>query len=696
MTGPIWNKKVRSSENSCTSSSTSTFSVPHECLSYQGGQQNDSEKNPIKIQAYKLTVWQRMWLLVLCITTGGLILMLFYWKKDLLRKFKVLSKTNLLDSEGYLFITDSYDKTEIHVNDFQYFHKKHFQLKSGPDRVPTFVYHKTRYYYDSVLSSYLPIRHMIDSESPKPCKPQTILKNSVIFNQNFESLRKLKTAMFGLNQIVIEVPSVVMVFITELFSPFYIFQAASMILWFSDHYVIYATSILIMTTVSIVLSIKQIRQNSRSLKRMIEKSGKPVTRLNYGENGLVWEVCNDFELVEGDVVSLGGRDNDILTCDMVLLEGAVILDESMLTGESIPVTKVELLEPGQILGENGNILNYKSATIKKQNTLYAGTSIIQTRGSQVLAVVVRTGFYTVKGQLLTSIMFPKPLELSHQKDAIRFLINFGKLAAIAVIYTVVINIIYGTTPVEIFLLCADMITIVVPPALPAALAIGVFYSQKRLKKDHRIFCTSPQRINCGGQLSLVAFDKTGTLTEDRFSLVRYLSFDENSTNDVKFAMAVCHTLTISQNTGEIIGDPLDIELFQKSGYNFLNDNDQLITSKETGEQVKIIKQNPFNSENRCMDVLIETETGEQRKIIKGAPEKLASLIEKSKIPKSFKEDVENSTKEGLRVLAVAEGDQHQVTKILGLLILVNELKKETLPTLEKLHYANFRYVGLND
>ena len=393
MTGPIWNKKhVRSTNESSFSSSSN---IPHECDSYQGGQQNDSEKNPIKIQAFKLTVWQRMWLLMLCILTGGLILMLFYWKKDLVKTFKVLSETNLLDNEAFLFITDSYDKTEILVNGFEYFNKKYLQLKSGPDRVPTFVYHKTRYYYDSVLASYLPIRHMIDSENPKPCKPQSILKNSVIFNDNFESLRKLKTKMFGLNQIIIEVPSVVMVFITELFSPFYIFQAASMILWFSDHYVIYATSILVMTTVSIVLSIKQIRENSRSLKRMIEKSGKPVRRLinyNFGDDGLMWEVCNDFELVEGDVVSLEGRDNDVLTCDMVLLEGGVILDESMLTGESIPVTKVELLEQGQLLERSSkNSLKYKTSSIKKQNTLYAGTNIIQTRGSRVLAVVVQEG-----------------------------------------------------------------------------------------------------------------------------------------------------------------------------------------------------------------------------------------------------------------------------------------------------------------
>ena len=128
---------------------------------------------------------------------------------------------------------------------------------------------------------------------------------------------------------------------------------------------------------------------------MIEKSGKPVRRLinhNFEDDGLMWEVCNDFELVEGDIVSLGGRDNDVLTCDMVLLEGGVILDESMLTGESIPVTKVELLEQGQLLEKSSkNSLKYKTSSIKKQNTLYAGTNIIQTRGTRVLAVVVQEG-----------------------------------------------------------------------------------------------------------------------------------------------------------------------------------------------------------------------------------------------------------------------------------------------------------------
>ena len=66
---------------------------------------------------------------------------------------------------------------------------------------------------------------------------------------------------------------------------------------------------------------------------------------------------------------------------------------------------------------------------------------------------------------------------------------------------------------EIVLKSLDVLTIVVPPALPAALAVGITYAQKRLKKKN-IFTISPKRINLSGSVNLALFDKTGTLTED--------------------------------------------------------------------------------------------------------------------------------------------------------------------------------------
>lgn len=59
----------------------------------------------------------------------------------------------------------------------------------------------------------------------------------------------------------------------------------------------------------------------------------------------------------------------------------------------------------------------------------------------------------------------------------------------------------------------DLLTITVPPALPAAMTIGTVFAINRLK-GKRIYCISPPRINVSGRVNLMVFDKTGTLTED--------------------------------------------------------------------------------------------------------------------------------------------------------------------------------------
>ena len=68
----------------------------------------------------------------------------------------------------------------------------------------------------------------------------------------------------------------------------------------------------------------------------------------------------------------------------------------------------------------------------------------------------------------------------------------------------------GSTIVDIALDALDLITIVVPPALPAAMTIGSIYAQKRLRKRD-IFCISPRSINVSGSIDCVCFDKTGNI-----------------------------------------------------------------------------------------------------------------------------------------------------------------------------------------
>jgi cation-transporting P-type ATPase 13A2 len=127
----------------------------------------------------------------------------------------------------------------------------------------------------------------------------------------------------------------------------------------------------------------------------------------------------------------------------------------------------------------------------------------------------------------------------------------------------------------------DLITVVVPPALPATLSIGTSFSIGRLRKLG-IFCISPSRVNVSGKVNVCCFDKTGTLTEDGLDILGVRGIDRNShqfgelLNDVVdiplgsdkatflYALTTCHSLKMID--GEVLGDPLDVKMFEFTGW----------------------------------------------------------------------------------------------------------------------------------
>ena len=82
-------------------------------------------------------------------------------------------------------------------------------------------------------------------------------------------------------------------------------------------------------------------------------------------------------------------------------------------------------------------------------------------------------------------------------------------------------------------------TTIVPPALPAALSVGIVYAQQRLKKS-KVFTIQPARINLAGAVNHALFDKTGTLTTDKLELVDIVGQFEKCSK----LMAACHTLDV--------------------------------------------------------------------------------------------------------------------------------------------------------
>ena len=144
-------------------------------------------------------------------------------------------------------------------------------------------------------------------------------------------------------------------------------------------------------------------------------------------NDVTENVYSDV-LVPGDVIVIPSHGCQ-LNCDAVLISGNAIVNEAMLTGEAVPVTKTTLPK---------NSDSYYKDQDHGRHTLYCGTRVIQTRyygNHKVLAVVVRTGFMTAKGSLVRSIMYPPPVDFKFEQDSYKFVGFLSFVASFGFFYT---------------------------------------------------------------------------------------------------------------------------------------------------------------------------------------------------------------------------------------------------------------------
>ncbi|QLQ79504.1 hypothetical protein HG537_0C01510 [Torulaspora globosa] len=403
---------------------------------------------------------------------------------------------------------------------------------------------------------------------------------------------------FGKNHINLKVKTTSQVFFDEALHPFYIFQLFSIVLWSLDAYFYYAACIFLISILSIVDTLIETRKTSERLAEMSYFNCEVrVFREEF------WTHVNSSELVPGDVYEVSDPALSILPCDSILLSGDCIVNESMLTGESVPVSKV----PANQKTMNQLLLDFQDTQISSsvsKSFLFNGTKIIRTRvphgQSAALAMVVRTGFSTTKGSLVRSMVFPKPTSFKFYEDSFKYIGFMAIIAMLGFSISCVRFIQIGLDKKTMILRALDIITIVVPPALPATLTIGTNFALSRLKKTG-IFCISPTRVNVCGKVDTMCFDKTGTLTEDGLDILgvhvsqpsshnsfqfsdlkqsidkvfpKFSLNDCNSPSDFRarsflVALLTCHSLRLVDD--ELLGDPLDFKMFQFAGWSYEED-----------------------------------------------------------------------------------------------------------------------------
>lgn len=534
--------------------------------------------------------------------------------------------------------------------------------------------------------------------------------------------------IFGANIIDVPVKSYLQLLFEEVLNPFYIFQVFSIILWMSDGYVYYAACIFIISLISIGVSLYETRKQSTTLRRMACLIVNVTVRRDTGEE----ECVSSEELVPGDCVVIPAE-GLLLPCDAALVAGECMVNESMLTGESIPVMKTPL---------SNSEATYNPES-QRRHTLFCGTQIIQAKGGGpgkgAIAVVTCTGFLTAKGDLISSILYPQPLDFRFYRDAMKFLLFLGLLALIGTIYSLVILSKSNTPWKELIIRSLDIVTIIVPPALPAAITTATIYAQNRLKRQG-VFCISPPRINICGKISLFCFDKTGTLTEEGLDVWGVMEvtggvFGELVPDPLFLppglmlsALASCHSVALLG--GQALGDPLELKMIESTGWELTEpENDmghdsefgghrvlavmrppasELLTEGNSVSQpVAIVRRFPFSSSLQRMSV-VTVGPAELFPVafIKGAPEMVASFCHKESVPSHFSHTLREYASQGFRVLGLAykhlakETDLSTVERVevekgmnfLGLLVMKNQVKPESAEVIQTLTLAQLRPV----
>ena len=341
-----------------------------------------------------------------------------------------------------------------------------------------------------------------------------------------------------------------------------------------------------------------------ALKVLKEKLAKKAIVLRNG----VWKEINAKYIVPGDILKL--RIGDIIPADVKLIEGDFLLvDQSALTGESLPVTK-----------RSGDIA-YANSTVKQ---------------GEMIAVVVATGLNTYFGKTVKLVAKAEREEHSHFQELVIKVGNFLiVMTLIIVALMILIELNRGANWGELLRFSLVLTVAAIPVALPAVLtvtmAIGALYLAKR-----QVIVSRLAAIEELAGVDILCSDKTGTLTKNQMTVSVPFTVDGYKTEDLMF-----YAVLASKEENK---DPIEIPIL-----NWLKEHG-IYNKVKTCKQKKFI---PFDPVKKRTEALVEC-NGKNLVITKGAPQIIIELCDEKEFDKEVAyERVEEFAENGFRTLGVA-------------------------------------------
>jgi len=431
----------------------------------------------------------------------------------------------------------------------------------------------------------------------------------------------------------------------------------------------------------------------------LRKMSRMTTRVR--RDGTVREVPSE-NLVPGDIIIMEG--GDIIGADLrVLTASRLQVDESALTGESLPVTKSTGLLPGD------------TGPADRTNMLYQGTFL--TRGSGE-GVVVATGMATELGKIAAMVESAKEGATPLEKQLDRLGKKLIRVTAVVAVVVATGGIISGKGFYLMIETAIALAVATIPEGLPIVATIALARGMLRMARKNALI-NKLSAVETLGSTTLICTDKTGTLTENKMTVVRLAisgddihlpSPDSDASEQLLKNPIIKQLLTVTTlcnnaslpSEGEPSGDPLEISLLAAA-------RQAGLTPEQIQSNLPEEREEAFDSEVKMM-ATFNRDGDRYLEAVKGAPEKVLNACSyyqtRAGTEKMSDEDRDNwleknrkMAEEGLRVLAAAtrrvddlNSPPYQGLIFLGLIGLLDPPRTDIRPAIAACRGAGIRVV----
>ena len=487
--------------------------------------------------------------------------------------------------------------------------------------------------------------------------------------------------------------SVIKIFFNEFKDPIIILLIFAVLASFIAGETIDAIAIIFIILVDVIMATYQENKANNTAEALTDLI-KVKTRVI--RNGEIVELDSD-ELTIGDYVIL--ESGDKISADMRITESHnFMVDESILTGESIQVSKIsDLIEKENISINNQN------------NMLFSGTNVVSGRAK---AIIVGIGLNTEIGKIANSINTTEeeksPLTIRVEK----FSKQISSLVLVVAIIITVISIIKGMPKHEIFLSVVALAVSAMPEGLPLALTMALTIGSNKMAKKN-VIVRKLNSVESLGSCTVIASDKTGTLTVNEQTAKKIL-LPDGTYYEI--------TGTGYEFKGKVIGNNLEYAK-EIALYGVLNNEASIDNNKKIGDSIdlaflvlgkklnintkdiKILETIPYESENKYSAVFFEMNE-KNYCTVKGSLEKVlefcnkVNLIDEDIKTNILKEQNESLAKDGYRVIAIAAGEikkqdkytEEDIKKLtfMGMVGFIDPIREEAISSIKECQTAGIR------